>query len=382
MKTLTYKLGIIIFFFNIILVFAQNGVLSKKDLKSDSFYNKIEETKSGNWKDVLTDFMQASFKGLTSENKSFQFKANIFSLRAKADSTLLIDYNYTSKRETFYRNFQVQIGLNLDNDYKFKGFNYGFDWAIINKRDTTIASLAREEYESGKYFEKLSSALIFALQKYRNIAPSDKYEKVEKLAKESIEKQYYLPIDNLPDDFKKILLEEQDGIDAKKFLDTFQNELGRFKRRPLLTIGFHSNFQKNTKFLDEFDANLVYLQGLKSKKGSKLEIDFRNQFKAKDSITTSVIKRKEFSSQLGLNISIWETKEKSIVELKPNFEYKRIVSGIMTDEKNDQFLANADLRIRILKNLWVPLILKYDIKNNNLFGFLNVSFNFDAMKKE
>ena len=78
---------------------------------------------------------------------------------------------------------------------------------------------------------------------------------------------------------------------------------------------------------------MVYLQGLKSKKGSKLEIDFRNQFKAKDSITTSVIKRKEFSSQLGLNISIWETKDKSIVELKPNFEYKRIVSGLMDEEK-------------------------------------------------
>ncbi|WP_426480952.1 hypothetical protein [Chryseobacterium sp. R2ACT005] len=382
MKTLIYKLGIILFLFNALLVCAQNGGFAKKDLKSESFYNKIEETKSGNWKDVLTDYMQASFKGLTSENKSFQFKANIFSLRSKVDSTLLIDYNYTSKRETFYRNFQIQIGLNLDNDYKFKGFNYGFDWAIINKRDTTIASLAREEYESGKYFAKLSSALIFALQKYRNVATSENYQKIEKLAKASIEKQYYLPIDNLPEDFKKILLEEQDGVEAKQFLDTFQNELGRVKRRPLLTVGFHSNFQKDSKFLDEFDANLVYLQGLKSKKGSKLEIDFRNQFKAKDSITTSVIKRKEFSSQLGLNISIWETKERSIVELKPNFEYKRIVSGIMTDEKNDQFLANADLRIRILKNLWVPLILKYDIKNNNLFGFLNISFNFDAMKKE
>lgn len=380
MKALIYKLGIILFFFNALLICAQNGTLNKKDLKSDNFYNKIEETKSGNWKDVLTDYMQASFKGLTSENKSFQFKANIFSLRAKADSTLLIDNNYTSKRETFYRNFQVQIGLNLDKDYKFKGFNYGFDWAIINKRDTTIASLAKEEYESGKYFAKLSSALILALQKYRNVNP-DNYQKIEKLAKASIEKQYYLPIDNLPDDFKKILLEEQDGIEAKKFLDTFQNELEKLKRRPLLTVGFHSNFQKDSKFLDEFDANLVYLQGLKSKKGSKLEIDFRNQFKAKDSITTSVIKRKEFSSQLGLNISIWETKDKSIVELKPNFEYKRIVSGLMDEEKNDQFLANADLRIRILKNLWVPLILKYDIKNNNLFGFLNVSFNFDAMKE-
>lgn len=382
MKTLIYKLGFVLMLFNTILFFAQNETLSKKDFKSGNFYEKIGEAKSGNWKDVLTDFMQLSLKGLSSENKSFQFKANIFSLKAKADSTLLIDYNYANKKERFYRNFQIEIGLNLDNDYKFKGFNYGFDWAIINKRDSTVASFAKEEYESGKYFNKLNSALIIALQRYLNIATPEDYKKIEDLAKAAVENEYYLSVDNLPEDFKKILLEEQDGIEAKQFLDTFHNELDKLKRAPLLTIGFHSNFQKDSRFFDEFNTNIVYLQGLKTKNGNKMEIDFRNQFKAKDSLTTLIIKRKEFSSQLGLNISILKKGDKSLIEFKPNFEFKRIFSGLMENEKNNQFLANADLRVRVLKNLWIPLVLKYDIQNNNLFGFLNVSFNFDAIKNE
>jgi len=54
----------------------------------------------------------------------------------------------------------------------------------------------------------------------------------------------------------------------------------------------------------------------------------------------------------------------------------------MEDEKNNQFLANADIRVRVLMNLWVPLILKYDVNNGKFFGFLNISFNFKGVQNE
>jgi len=374
-------IGVIVIFFNILSVNAQTNIKLKPD--DDSFIKSVNASKTGNWNDVFTNFMQLAAKNLAGDNKSFEYKTTIFAIKSKVDSTLLIDKNYV--KENFSRNFQINMGLKLDNDYKFKGFSYGFDWALINKRDLSINTLV--DGETAKLYEKYFEMLTTCRERYNNDLikneDPDKGKKIKQI-QEAINNngdEYIIPIDQFPKDFIKYLPPDyQDN--RKYFREVYEQELDAIKRKPLLKIGFNSNFQKNTKFLDEFDTNLVYLQGLKSKKGSKLEIDFRNQFKAKDSITTSVIKRKEFSSQLGLNISIWETKEKSIVELKPNFEYKRIVSGIMTDEKNDQFLANADLRIRVLKNLWVPLILKYDIKNNNLFGFLNVSFNFDAMKKE
>lgn len=372
---------LILIFFNILTLHGQNNIDLKQ--KSNIALKTVNNSKTGNWNDVFTNFMQLAAKNLAGDNKSFEYKTTIFAIKSEVDSTLLIDENYV--KENFSRNFQINMGLKLDNDYKFKGFSYGFDWALINKRDLSVNTLVNGE--TAKLYEKYFEILTKSRERYnadldKNKDP-DKLTKIKKI-QEAISKnadEYIIPLDEFPKDFIKYL--PSDYQDTRKYFgEVYAKELDSIKRKPLLTIGFNSNFQKNAKFLDEFDANLVYLQGLKSKKGSKLEIDFRNQFKAKDSITTSVIKRKEFSSQLGLNISIWETKDKSIVELKPNFEYKRIVSGLMDEEKNDQFLANADLRIRILKNLWVPLILKYDIKNNNLFGFLNVSFNFDAMKKE
>ena len=49
-------------------------------------------------------------------------------------------------------------------------------------------------------------------------------------------------------------------------------------------------------------------------------------------------------------------------------------------EKKDVFTANADIRIRIIENLWIPLTVKYDLNKKNFLGFLNVALNFNALK--
>ncbi|AKK72950.1 hypothetical protein OK18_10245 [Chryseobacterium gallinarum] len=377
MKTLFYKLLILVSLHNLIMTSAQETQLNTRAISSDEVYKSMQEMKSGNWKDVMTDFMQAAVKDLTGDKKSFQYKASIFSIKSKADSTLLTDYNYT--KETFSRNFQVAIGLNLDNDYKFTGFEYGFDWAIINKRDLSVAKPAQNLQ---KMFQDSNLLLIEKLQLYKEkINDSKEFLRVKKIIDDALDKGEYIPRENLPEEFLSLLPDSYNDTSVR-FEKEFNEEIEKIKMRPLLTLGFRSNFRKDAKFLDEFNADLVYLQGLKSKNNSKLEIDFRNRFSAKDSMTTSIIKRKEFSSQLGLNISVLKKGNKSLIEFKPNFEFKRVISGLMDEEKNNQFLANADLRLRVLKNLWIPLVLKYDIENNNLFGFLNVSFNFEAIKND
>ncbi|SDH99282.1 hypothetical protein SAMN05421846_103159 [Chryseobacterium taeanense] len=376
MKNLIFKLFFIILLQNFTIIIAQEIKLNERTISSAGVYKRIQETKTGNWKDVMTDFMQAAVKDLTGDKKSFQYKASLFSIKSRADSTLLVDYNYA--RETFSRNFQIAVGLNLDNDYKFDGFQYGFDWAIVNKRDLSIAKTSKELED---LFQGSNSMLIDKLQAYRQIHNNDdEFIRLKQIINDAYEKGQYIPRENLPEEFLNTLPEDYTQM-SKAFEKQFNDEIEAIRMRPLLTVGFHSNFKKDAKFLDEYDASLVYLQGL-TKKGNKMEIDFRNQFKAKDSLATSLIKRKEFSSQLGLNISILKKGEESLIEFKPNFEFKRIFSGLMEDEKNNQFLANADLRIKVLKNLWIPLVLKYDIENNNLFGFLNISFNFDAIKNE
>ena len=60
---------------------AINGFLF---LRSNKVGKELSEAKSGNWKDVLTDFMQLALKDLTGEEKSFQFKTTIFSIKEKS----------------------------------------------------------------------------------------------------------------------------------------------------------------------------------------------------------------------------------------------------------------------------------------------------------
>ncbi|KFF75196.1 hypothetical protein HX13_08295 [Chryseobacterium sp. P1-3] len=71
MKTLFYKLLILVSLHNLIMTSAQETQLNTRAISSDEVYKSMQEMKSGNWKDVMTDFMQAAVKDLTGDKKIF-----------------------------------------------------------------------------------------------------------------------------------------------------------------------------------------------------------------------------------------------------------------------------------------------------------------------
>lgn len=353
--------------------------------KSGSSYilKEVDKSKTGNWKDVFADFGQLAFKDLTGEKKAFQIKTTLYALKVKADSSLFTDVNYEQAK--FTRNFQIEIGANLDNDYKFKGFTYGADWTIINKRDLSVNTLygSNEQNLYQEYVRTLNKAraeYYFHLENTKDKDLEAKIKKVDEAILSDPEK-YIISVDRFPKDFLAFLpgdFPDKSSQIEKKILEKIEE----IKLQPLLSIGFRNTIKRKSKIFDEYNFNLIYLHGLRSSK-NMLELDLRSEFTEKDSIGVEQhIKRQEWNSQIGLNIQLLKQKEVSLVEFKPYFEFKKIFSGLNENEKDNQFLANADLRIRVLKNLWIPLILKYDLKNDNFFGFLNVSFNFTATKDE
>ena len=93
------------------------------------------------------------------------------------------------------------------------------------------------------------------------------------------------------------------------------------------------------------------------------------------------MRRSVFKASAGINFSLFQgNAHKSIIEFKPYLEYQSILSTTINNEKKDLFTANADLRIRITDNLWIPFTLKYDVKKGNFLGFLNVALNMNAFK--
>ena len=68
-----------------------NGSFGNTKLKeSETLTRGVNDLKTGNWQDVLTSFFQLAVADLTGDNKSLSFKARLYALKLKADSTLLL----------------------------------------------------------------------------------------------------------------------------------------------------------------------------------------------------------------------------------------------------------------------------------------------------
>jgi len=340
--------------------------------------NEVTDKRSANWQDVIANYFQLALKDIGGEKRKFELKTTLFNIKAKANKDLWTDYNY--EKEKFSRNFQIEAGLSLNDNNRINAFTYGFGWSY-NGRDRSINILVNSK--SAAIYKNYKDDLINAQEAYyyylEKINDSEWEEKIKEV--QAIKDKYksneneikMIPLREFPVDFRRFLSEKYENY-SENFIKQNKSDIEAIGRKPYFFIGVNNSLNDKSKILDNYKIQAVFLKGIKSQ-NIKMEIDFRNTYKIYDSIQTITYKRKEFSSQLGLNISILKKDEKSLIEFKPSFEFKRIFSSLMDDERNNQFLANADLRVRILKNLWIPLILKYDIKNNNLFGFLNISFN-------
>lgn len=346
---------------------------------------EITDKKSANLQDVIANYFQLALKDLGGEEQKFELKTTLFNLKAQANKDLWIDYNY--EKEKFSRNFQIEAGLSLKDNNRINAFTYGFGWAY-NGRDRSINTLVNSESAVifGNYKEDLinaQEAYIYYLEKMNDSQKEAKIKKIRAIKdkyKSNENEIKIIPLTEFPEDFRGFLSEKYKNY-SENFIRQNKSDIEAIERKPYFFIGVNNSLSDGSEVLDNYKINSVFLKGIKSQ-NVKLEIDFRNHYKVSDSTATAVYKRKEFASQLGLNISVMAKNEISFLEIRPNFEFRRIFSGLIKDEKSNQFFANADVRVRVLKNLWVPLILKYDVDNGKLFGFLNISFNFKAVKKE
>jgi hypothetical protein len=355
--------------------------------QSENIIRTANDLKTGNWQDVLSSFLQLSFSDLTGPNKALNFKTTLLALKIKADSSLLIDSNY--KREQFARNFQFDFSLNLDSQYKFKGFQGGFTWAIINKRDSSVLSLAHTLVDSLFLVGQtdIQNAFI-AFQKSvsdstGHILPDKKqlFATVKQKIQDNLRANGFTETKDFPAEFKPFLKKTYDE-NIRKANDLFNKELAKMRTKPLLTLSVNSTFKNDQQAFHNGQAQLIYLQGIKTARSST-EIDLRVSANIRDTTLVTTQRRADLKASGGINFSLIKTNtQKSILEFKPYFEYFAVLTTPIGDEKKNKFSANADLRLRITDNLWLPLVISYDIDKKNFLGFLNVDFNFNAFKKQ
>ena len=366
---------------------AQTGTTPNPILTADSLA-------TGNYKDVLNSFFQFAFDRLASPDKTLKFTGTPFAVMAKLDTVLLVDTIY--KKYRTLRNLNYTFGLRLDTSYRFNGFSAGLKYAIINKRDETVQNAFVKTVLSNaavKQLFALNNQMVAKIPTMPNPGPlMQEYSSFTQGLKSfrSLSKplQDSMLAFAASSDSTRALFEtlmQNPNFNMKRTADSlYQDMKMNFNRNALWTVGVTDTTLKNQFAF----ANVVFqTEFLKSvnkytKTKNDLELNIKSQLQLVDDTLKAGrdLRRAVFNFEPGINWVInTKSTRKSYLELKFSGGYYHIFNGIYAKEDKDQLWVNGTVRIRIFNDIWVPFEVKYDPKNGNLFGFINVRANFRAL---
>lgn len=346
---------------------AADGLLKK-------YFSKVEKAKSGNAKDVLHTFIQLAAKDFSGNNPSFGMSTTLFALKLKGDSSLLQDTKLV--KETFSRNFQFNFNVNVDSVFKLKGFTGGFTYAIINQRDH---KLVRFHENTVTAYRQYFGARQNAAQAFTAKVMASNYDigtKTKMLDSLNKYRNDTTQTNMMPSYYSAIVIGNaiiankafKQKIDSMRAAEYLQAD-----KAWLWTVSAKASTNTDNRF-NSGSLNTVLL------KGGAQELDVRGALNYTDTVVVSAISRWKLTSSAGFNLALVQSPTGNLVEFKPYFSYDSIIKGLLPGEEKDVFAANADLRVRITKTVWIPFTLKYDLQKHNFLGFLNVSLNMDALK--
>lgn len=352
---------------------------------------------TGNYKDVLNSFFQLAFEKLTGDDKELRFTSTPFAVMAKMDSTLLIDTTYL--KYSTLRNINFSVGLKLDSSYKFNGFSSGVKYALINQRDetveraftklvlnnATVQQLFKLNDSVAAFFSKLAADPVRAhkasldynefLKGKKNYSDLDQdlQDKMLELAKS----------DPATKSIADTLAANKNYNINQAAAEIYKKLKAEFNNNALWTIGLSDTTCQDRFFFSNLVFASEFLKGITPYKNKNdLEINLKTALQLQDDTLHAArdLKRSIFSFEPGVNI-VFKTRErkKSYLEFKLSGSYYHSFGSLYVGEERDRITLNSTIRIRVLDDIWIPLEIKYDPKNGNLFGFLNVRANFKAL---
>lgn len=357
----------------------------------------------GKWKDVLTSFFQLSFDNLTGTKKELNFQSNPFALLLKSNPDAAIDTNYY-KYKTL-RKINFGFGLKLDTSYRFNGFASGVRYALINKRDTTTSRLLFRELGSDSLSLEIFS-LQARLNQYLEAALPNTPENFER--RRNLSKQITALLSDRTKTFEAFdtafqrfvlegansigahriarLLAKNPGANLLKEADVHFTDLKKELQNALLwTVSLTDTTYKDQFFFSNVLLKTDLLKGIgKYKPGANWQLNMQAGVNFVDDSTK---KGRDLSRQIlrfepGFNL-VFRNKlnDQSFFEAGFSGSYVHNFGTLYTAERRDSVTVNLALRVRIIADIWVPLEIKYDPRTGNVFGFLNLRFNFNGMKK-
>ena len=363
------------YFICFLTLLVANTLLAQND-SIKRFREMTEVSKSGNYKEVFSSIFQLGTANLTSEDKSVEFNSTLFGIKSIFNNDLLEDRYFVKER--FSRNLQFNMKLNLNEQFKYNGVSGGITYAVINKKDKDVANFTGTilNYKFVTLIDRLKE-VIFDLVNQGLISDEEMVSIMDDLPillNNGLDK-----INNTNVFIKKIIPEfdkRNKPIKLKDYINSLdelrKNAYSEIEKKPLWTVSLlgttdDKGDNQNLTF------GTVFLKGFKS-----FEMDLRSNLIYSDTLIDTSIKRTQLKSSAGINYKLLkrEKSKESLFEIKLYMEYNSILKNVFADEKKNTFLASSDFRIRIAKDVWVPITVKYDIENSNFLGFFNITYNF------
>lgn len=352
---------------------------------------------SGNYKDVLSSFFQLAFNNLVQQRKEFRFTSNPFAVMARMNPNLLVDTNYV--RYSKIRGLNFSFALNLDSAFRFNGFSSSISYALINQRDITVSrEFVRLAYEGNQEFNRMNDSLNAFIARIDDQPMRSMFRDAATLIFRDSSKVRF---NQLPDTLQNLLRSLAVTAGATNFLElvardpsailaesaqrSFRELREQFQNKILWVAGVADTSYKSQFAFSNVVFYTSFLKGvMKPAKMTNVELDIRSFLNMVDDpfVQGRDLKRKVFAFQPGVNL-VLKTKDtyQSFFEFRLSGLYNRVVSGLAPGEDADWLMFNGTLRIRVFGDIWVPVEFRYDPRNGNVFGFLNVRANFNSFKK-
>jgi hypothetical protein len=181
------------------------------------------------------------------------------------------------------------------------------------------------------------------------------------------------------------LIQTNPKANFKKFSQqNYDSILNSYQNKHLLTLGVTDTTYSDGFFLKNVIFSTESVKGfLPTDRSVNLQWDVKASYMLNDDTlkTGRNLNRQILTIEPGINlVAINKSSKKSWLEFKLSSCYNHIYAGIYNNESRDNTTINGTLRIRITNDIWIPFQIKYDPKNGNVFGFLNVTSNFTGLK--
>ncbi|WP_210514562.1 hypothetical protein [Hymenobacter terricola] len=315
-------------------------------------------------RDLLTQKATPDGAGAT-----YVLKGTLFAI----DGLTRGDFDELSTRQgtAFMRHFSVELGAKTGKGSSVSDGVFGFNWAIVNKRDPFFNFPANEIELQSKAVVSLSAARVKF--KAKLLATPDP----ALAAKEKAAVQKDKAAGNTDEQLK---FYQSQGYAVSAYTLALVAEA--LKTRGLLTLfgRANTNFGKTQGFTHG-ELGLRYLVGwLPVRNSNSLELDARTAFAWDTTATPTAEPRgldhRAFITTVGLNKVLISSSDvaRPLLEFKLNAGYEHRPSQLYNGESRDKLYGETSLRVRINEQVWVPLTVQYDT-HGNVLGFLKVVWN-------